>query len=400
MTPEFLIDPYPTYRELREGDRVHRVDFYGGAWLVACYDDVVQALRDERFRNGKVDMLMRQFGEREQDELADFRRIFGAWMLATDAPLHARLRSISNRAFSVNALERRRGGLRALARRLAAAIPEDEPVDFVERFAEPLPALVLVEMLGVDAEDRSRFLEWTDDVAGFFGAPVPSLARARSAQASIVAMTEYFRGALAERRREPGPDLLSALLSESRGKAPDLPEDVILAQCSMFMGAGIETTSNFLSIGLLTLMRHPGELERLRENPRIMKQACRELVRFDSPLQFTTRVASCDLDLLGTRLREGDLMVAALGAANRDPSQFTRPEALDLTRSEAAPLSFSAGPHVCIGSGLAYLEAEEALRALFERFDRIEPAGEVSWGDNPRFRGIRRLPLRFSARPA
>jgi hypothetical protein len=251
-------------------------------------------------------------------------------------------------------------------------------------------------MLGIDRKDEARFMAWSDDLAAFIGALQPTADQLRSAQRSLLQMVRYFEALLPARRENPGTDLVSRLLqAEAAGEIE--PDGELLAQCAMLLFAGHETTRNLLGNGLYTLLTHPDAWARLCADEEGVSLAVRELLRYDSPVQYTGRRVAADLTLHGTTLKRGDLVIALIGAANRDPGRFIDPDTFDITRRAGSHLSFGSGPHVCIGAGLSLLEADVVLRAVLRRWPALALADAVPrWNGIAGLRGLAALPVSAS----
>jgi len=257
--------------------------------------------------------------------------------------------------------------------------------------ARPLPAQVIAELMGIAPEARERFTAASEDLASFIGAPQPTLAQARRARLSLQCLAGHFEPLVALRRRQPGDDLVSRLVqAEVRGEVHGGAE--LLAQCAMLLFAGHETTRNLLGNGLQALLSHPAQWQRLQHEPALLPGAIRELLRYDSPVQYTGRRVATDLVLHGQRLRRGELVVALIGSANRDPARHERPDELDITRRNVGALSFGAGAHVCIGAALTLLEAQLLFGRLLTRWPNLQLAeAQPPWNANPVYRGLRSL---------
>jgi len=390
----FLADPYPAYRALREAGPIHwSEEFFGGAWLLTRHADVEAVLRDGRFSAQRTGGWVNQAAA-ERGALAGFQQLFARALLFLDAPDHGRLRTLLQPAFRPEALARLRTQIARFADELIDSLDDADEFDFIARLARPLPVRVISAILGIEGADRAEVMAWSDDLAAFIGAPEPSQEQARRAQASLLAMTRYFQAQLAAKRAAPGDDLLSELLkARERGEIRDEAE--LLAQCAMLLFAGHETTRNLLGNGLFALLSHPDQWARLREDPALVPGAVRELLRYDSPVQYTGRRVTTDLMLHGQRLRRGELVLALIGAANRDPARHERPEELDVTRADPGALSFGSGVHVCLGAALTRLEAEVVFGRLLARWPGLRLAAErPSWCANPAYRGLAALPLR------
>jgi cytochrome P450 len=405
----FLNDPYPAYHALRAEGALHwSPEFCGGAWLLTAYADVASVLRDPRFSVRRAGGWANSSGPGALAELREFKRIFSRSLLFVDAPQHSRLRQVMNAGFKPAALQELGPQIqiivdRLLDRVLAKAADSGSgqfvEFDFMRDFARPLPALVIASMLGIAAEDRSEFVAWSDDIAAFIGSPTPTLEIARAAQVSLIAMNEYFRQLLPQRRAALGDDLMSQLIrAEATGGIITTKE--LLAQCCTLLFAGHETTRNLLGNGILALLQHPQQWQALQSTPSLLPSALKELLRFDSPVQYTGRRLKVDVEMHGQLMKKGDLVIPLIGSANRDPAKFTDPDRLDIARNQGAHLSFGYGPHVCIGATLTYLEAEIAMRSVMRRLPQLQLAGDSqSWGGNAVYRSLNQLSLKF-ARPS
>jgi hypothetical protein len=388
----FLADPYPAYRALREAGPIHwSEEFFGGAWLLTRHADVEAVLRDAaRFSAQRTGGWVKG-NETVPGELAGFQQVFARALLFLDAPDHARLRKAMNAGFRPERLQRLLPHMEGLAADLLDAVEPGTDFDFMQAVARPLPMRVMAALLGIEAATHEAFAAWSDDLSGFIGAPMPTRELARRAQASLLAMTRYFNELLPCKRRQPGDDLLSLLAqAEAAGEIEGGAE--LLAQCAMLLFAGHETTRNLLGNGLRALLDHPDQWLRLQREPALLPAAVRELLRYDSPVQYTGRRVATDLMLHGRLLRRGDLVVPLIGAANRDPARFCDPDTLDIAREDGASLSFGSGPHVCIGAALTRMEAETVFAALSRRWPNLRTASEPArWNGNPVYRGLATL---------
>lgn len=271
---------------------------------------------------------------------------------------------------------------------------EDAPAfDFMQAVARPLPVRVMARLMGVDAAAHDGVMAWSDDLAAFIGAPAPTRELARRAQSSLLAMTRYFDQLLPAKRRNPGDDLVSRLVqAEAAGEIESGAE--LLSQCAMLLFAGHETTRNLLGNGLQALLSHRRQWQRLQHDAALVPGAVRELLRYDSPVQYTGRRVATNLVLHGHLLRRGDLVVPLIGAANRDPVRYREPDTLDVARDDGSSLSFGSGPHVCIGAALTRMEAEIVLRHLSCRWPGLHLAGSTPrWIGNPVYRALTALPV-------
>jgi hypothetical protein len=384
----FLDDPYPTYRALREAGPIRWSDeFFGGAWLLTRHDDVETILRDPRFSARRTGGWVMNSGDGARAELKGLQRLFARAMLFRDAPDHQRLRRVLHAGFRPDALQRLVPDIEAMVGELLAGVDADRGFDFMQRLARPLPARVIARLMGINGDEDQRFIAWSDDLAAFIGAPRPTLQQARRAQESLLDLGRYFESRLA--RGAFFADDLVGRLARAAGDGSIADGAELLAQCAMLLFAGHETTRNLLGNGLYHLLRQPGLWRELQREPWRLTGALRELLRFDSPVQYTGRRVAADLVLHGQPLRRGELVIGFIGAANRDPRRYEHPDRLDIARRAFAPLSFGSGPHVCIGAALTLIEAEVAFRHILQRWPGLQLAERrPQWNRNPVYRGL------------
>ena len=395
----FIANPYRAYGYLRAAAPVLWFDkFRNGAWLVSRYADVVTGLHDTRLSSQRSHTLTAALPREVQSEFETFNEIFSRWMLFLDPPEHSRIRKLLNKEFTPHMIQRMRPRIERVVNSLLDDVTGKSEIEFMTEFANPLPVRVIAEMLGIPSEDQREFQIWSDALADFFGNTASSVEAGRRAQASLISLTEYFRDLLPERRANKGDDLVSLLLRvEEEGEM--LTGEELLAQCTLLLVAGHETTRNLIGNGMLALLQHPDQFARLRENPALMSSAVREFARFDSPVQFSGRAVTEDFAWRDQEIRKGQTVILLLGSANRDPEKFSEPEQLDIARDEGMPLSFGHGTHFCIGAALAYTEAEIAFATLLERTSNLKMLDDApAWRSNMSFRGLTRLPLALSVR--
>jgi pimeloyl-[acyl-carrier protein] synthase len=388
MDPEFLADPYPTYHRLRTEDPVHLSPL--GFWVLARYEDVVAVLRDPRFaKEAVMAFVAARFGIAPGT--------IGLSMLDRDPPDHTRLRSLVSKAFTPRVVERLRPRIQQIVEGLLARVEGAGSMDLIEEFAYPIPVTVICELLGVPVEDHEQFKEWSLDIARGLDAvmlPVDSEVARRSGVARH-ALIGYFRGLIAERRASPRDDLLSALIAAEEA-GDTLGEDELLATCILLLVAGHETTVNLIGNGTLALLRHPGELRRLRENPALITSAVEELLRYDGPVQRTARMPSDDVRIGGRTIAKGEMVMPFIGAADRDPAQFPDPDRLDITRSDNRHVAFGMGIHFCLGAPLARVEGQIAINVLVQRLPRLALATEKpEYRQSLTLRGLTALRVAF-----
>jgi cytochrome P450 len=392
-SPRFKADPYPFYARLRAEAPVWRTTLPDKrtAWLVTRYEDVAGVLKDDRLAK---DTLNAQDPEQLADRpwVPGFLKPLEQNMLDLDDPDHKRLRSLVSKAFTPRLIERLRGRIEAICRELLDVMERKGRTELVRDYALPLPATVIAELLGVPAKDQRRFHRWSNRIVS-----VSSGRDVWRALPAALAFVRYLRKMSERRRVLPEDDLMSALVqAEEAGYR--LSEDELLAMSFLLLVAGHETTVNLIASGTLALLEHPDQLEKLEGDSRLIKPAVEELLRYTSPVEIATeRYARQDLEISGTTVPRGELVLAVLGSANRDEQQFEDPNTLDLARDPNRHLAFGrGGVHHCLGAPLARMEGQIAISALLQRFPNlrldIDP-GSLRWRRGIFLRGLHRLPL-------
>lgn len=397
----FIENPYPTYRALREAGSAHwNGDFLGGAWLLPRHADIAPVLRDARLSAQRSHCYSALLPEPVQPAFAEFNRVFGMWLLFQDAPEHTLLRKLMNKGFAPQVMDLWRDAITRTAHTLIDRLPAHGTVDYMGSFAHPFPALVICELMGVDARDQAEFIEWSDAIARFFGNPASSLEVAYRGRDSLLAMTRYFEAVVEQRRHAPGDDLISLLIRIEEDEEA-LNGEQVASQCSMLMFGGHETTRNLLGNGMLALLRHPDQMQALRDDRSRIPNAVREMLRYDSPVQYLTRIAAEDFEYAGAQIRRGQMVVPLIASGNRDETRHADADRFDIGRADTAHFAFGHGPHVCIGTRLALLEAEIAFDALLARCPYIAAVDtRPEWLANFGFRGLSTLRLDMQTQPA
>lgn len=399
--PEVLADPFPTFRELRERAPVVWSSVLGG-WVLTRYDDVKLVIADRRFSADRVRPFFAQLAPPRREAYAVLGDSLARWAVFHDPPEHTRLRGLMNKAFTAGAVEHLAPRIERLVAELLAPHLARGQFDLIADFAYPLPASVILEMLGLPRDDLDQIKVWSDELALFVGSAVNTPDKYARATESIQELNAYFLRAIQAKRQRPGDDLLSGLLS-AREKGDLLNDDELVATCVLLVFAGHETTTNLIGNGLLALLRHPAELARLRHEPELVEAAVEEFLRYDGPAAAAVRVAKEPVELSGVRIEAGQRVFAMLNAANRDPAAFPDPERLDVGRRDNRHLAFGHGIHFCLGAPLARLEARLAIRAVLAVCPNLALAsGELEWSDSLVLRGVKALPITFepTATPA
>jgi cytochrome P450 len=394
--PAFKADPYPTYSELRSSTPVHRITLPDGrgVWLITRYDDVLAVLKDGRFvKNWRKVLTPEQLTQ--IPPIPEVMEPLTTNMLDTDPPDHERLRALVSKAFTPRLIERMRPRVQVIADALLDAVQDRGEMDLIDDYAFPLPITVIAELLGVPAEDRNSFREWSD--AAVSGDASQEYME-KVLMPHMQAFTDYLGRMFEEKRKNPGEDLISALVrAEEAGDK--LSESELLGMVFLLLVAGHETTVNLIGNGVLALLQRPDQLEKLRDDPSLIKPAVEELLRYDGPVETSTeRFASEDVPIGETVIPKGEMVLVVIAAADRDPERFPDPDTLDITRSENRHLAFGKGIHHCLGAPLARMEGQIAISTLLRRMPALRLKGSanaLSWRPGMVLRGLRGLPVEF-----
>lgn len=391
LSPAAIADPFPVYARLRADDPVHWSERAGG-WVLTRYDDVSRALRDPRFSAVRSAMAFERLPAELREATRPLQRAFTLWMLMMDPPDHTRLRGLVGKAFAPALVAGLRPRVQALVDAAIDRVAASGRIDLIADLAGPIPVTVIAELLGVDPADAPRFKAWSDDLALMELGPRGF----RQAQASMLALTAYLAEVVAARRVEPRDDLVSELLAaEEAGQI--LGDDELLANCVLILFAGHETTTNLIGNGVLELLRHPAQLAAVRAEPALIEGAVEELLRFHGPVQRVRRTLKEPVELGGKRMAAGDNVWLMVGAANRDPTVFERPDLLDVRRKPTRHLTFGLGAHFCVGAALARVEGPIAIGTVLRRLPDLRgDVHGVTWRPELSFRGVAALPLAFT----
>ena len=391
LDPQVLANPYPLYHRLRAEDPVHW-DPYLHTWIVTRYADVITVLQHFSASRTPTPEQLTALG---LSKLVPFAQVLVRQMLFLDPPAHGRIRSLASNAFTPRRVESLRSHIQDITNNLLDAVQDKGRMDVITDLAYPLPAIVTAEMLGLPTSDWPQLVAWSADFAEVLGNFQHNPEGAPRVLRSLEEMAEYFRAAIREHQQHPRDDLISAFLAAEH-QGDRLTEEEVVANSIMVMTGGQETTTNLVGNGILTLLRHPDQLEKLRADPSLIPTAIEELLRYESPIQYTSRLAPGDVVLGGKTIRERQAVIAVMGAANRDPERFPEPDRLDVCRQDNRHLAFAWAAHFCFGAPLARLEGHVAFETMLRRMPnlRLEP-GPVKWRANLGFRGLTTLPVTF-----
>jgi cytochrome P450 len=391
--PAFLADPFPLYQRLRDEDPLHWSPRLK-AWVLTRYEDVKRVCLDSAMSSDRLRPFFASLPPPEAAKVAELARYLTLWMVFRDPPEHTRLRRLAARLFHVRSISALRPNVESLTQWLLDSIGERIEFDFIEEFAGPLPALVIMDMLGAPREALTRLKLLSDEMALFIGSARDAPEKYDRAAAATHEMAGFFRDLVRARRAAPRRDLLSELVALDDG-GDRLNDDELVATCMLLLFAGHETTTHHLANGLRALLAFPQELEKLRADPSLASAAVEELLRYDGPIGAQVRIVQERQTLYGKTLNPGERVFLLMNAANRDPRAYQDPDRLDLRRSGVPHLTFGFGAHICLGFPLARLEGQVALPAVLRRWRRIELTGSaLEWMDSMVLRGMKAMPVR------
>ena len=382
----YRANPYPYYKPLY-GRPLHLLNLFFPMALVGRYTDAVAILRDhERFSSVRP---MSPFLERQIAVFGNAPRV-----IFSDPPVHTRLRKLVSKAFTPRRIKDLEPRIHEFTTALLDRAQSKGEFEVMADLANPLPVMVIAEMLGVSQDDYEHFKQWSDSVIESHNVP-PGVELPEYVTNAFRALRGYFIEEIAKRRRNPGSDLISALVA-ARDEADALSEEELIAFVVLLLLAGNETTTNLIGNGMLALGRNPEQLARLRGELSLMPRAIEEMLRYDSPVQSTARYPKVDLEVGGVELKTNTPTFVIIAAANRDPAQFPDPDKFDITRDPNDHLAFGDGIHYCLGAPLARMEGAIAIAAALERFPRLrlaDAAAPVTYKGSYFLRGLSSLKM-------
>ena len=395
--PAVLANPFALYARLRDEDPAHWSPRLK-AWVVTRYDDVKRICLDTAgMSSDRLRPFFATLPGPEAKKVGELIRYLTLWMVFRDPPEHTRLRRLAAKVFNVRSIHALRPNVAALTDWLLDSLDGRREFDFIGDFAMPLPALVIIDMLGAPREELARLKRLSDEMALFIGSARDVPEKYERAAAATREMAGIFRELIEARRAAPQRDLLSELVAlDDAGDR--LSDDELVATCVLLLFAGHETTTHHIANGLRALLAFPVELERLRATPSLAAAAVEELLRYDGPIGAQVRIVREPQALHGKNLRVGERVFLLMNAANRDPRAYDDPDRLDLSRNGVPHLTFGYGPHICLGFPLARLEGQIALPAVLARWRSLALAGSnIEWMDSMVLRGMKAMPLRARA---
>lgn len=398
--PATNANPFPEFARLRAEDPVHWSPAMK-AWIITRHADVKNvALNNRQISADRLTPFFKTNPEYQRGSIDSLVRYLNHWMVFRDPPDHTRLRRLFNKAFTPTSVSNLRPSIESIVAHLIdgmeAKARRGETVDYIADFAYPLPASVIMDLLGVPRADLERVKLWSDDIALFIGTAQVAGNKYLRAESGAKAMSDYFRSLVEARTAEPHDDMISHLVL-ARDDRDALTTDEIIGTCILLLFAGHETTTNLIGNGFLYSMRHREQWERLVADPSLARSAIEEYLRYDGPSGALARVAAADLEMGGKTIRAGQRLFAFMNSANRDPEAFADPDRFDIGREPNVHLTFGHGIHFCLGAPLARLEAQIAATRLAERLPDVRlSGGDPEWHDSLILRGVKRLPLQLA----
>jgi pimeloyl-[acyl-carrier protein] synthase len=387
LDPDVLADPYPLYQRLRIVDPVCWDPFLH-TWVVTRYADVMTVL--QRF-SANCTPSSAQLDTLGMQALSPIARVMGLQMLFLDPPEHSRIRGLAAKAFAPGQVEAKHSHIAEIVDDLMRALRGRRTIDLIADVALPLPAIISAEMLGLPVADWPKLTQWSRKFSGMLGGFQYNADRATAVLESLEEMTAYFRTAIDDNSAFSSGGLIQSLAT-AEIDGDKLSHDEVIANAILTMVGGQETTTTLIGNGMLSLLVNPDQWQRLRDDPSLIPSAVEELLRFESPSQHTARVAREDCELSGNLISKGQVVTAVIGAANRDPERFEKPDQLDLERADNRHLAFGWGGHFCFGAPLARMEGQLAFAALAEHMGEMRLVPDaLKWKQNHGLRGLETL---------
>ena len=390
LDPQVLANPYPLFHRMRSEDPVHWDPFLH-AWVVTRYSDVLEVLLSFSADRTPTPAQLDEMGLSSLNPIA---RVMVKQMLFMDAPAHTRLRGLSSKAFTPARVEQLRGHIQDIVKNLLDGLQSKDEIDVIADLAEPLPAIVTAGMLGVPTSDHVQLKRWSADFAEMLGNFQHNPERYPRVLQAVAGMTKYFQEAIRQQREHPREGLIHSLMT-AEIDGDRLTEEEVIANCIVTMVGGQETTTNLIGNGVLTLLRNPEELKRLRDDLSLIPSAVEEMLRYESPSQHTARMCPSDREMGGKRIQKRQAVIAVMAAANRDPERFPDPDRFDIARKDNRHLAFGYAAHFCFGAPLARVEGQVVLEAFLRRFSNLALTQEpLEWRSNLGLRGLKALKVR------
>jgi cytochrome P450 len=387
-------NPIPVLRSLQDHAPVYWCEALRG-WVITRYDDARAVLRNEDFSADRITPFYNAQPPQRQAQIEQLIRYLNTWVAFRDPPEHTRLRKLMKTVFTPDTVAGQRTAVERSVDRLIRHLEGEQEFDFIKEFAFPLPAMVIMDLLGLPEEDMADLKDWSNQMQLFIGSATTSPQKYDLAEAGATAMAAYFREVIRTRGQRPGDDLVSQLMA-LRDVDDALTEDEVIGTCMLFLFGGHETTTNLIGNGVRVLLQHPGEKQRLLEDPALIGSAVEEILRYDGPTGASVRLVRNSHRMHGVELEAGQRVFVMINAANRDPRAFEEPDRFDISRTPNNHLTFNYGPHFCMGAPLARLEGQVAIGEVLRRLPGISLAADsYDYMDTMIMRGVRSMPVRI-----
>ncbi|GCE28527.1 cytochrome P450 [Dictyobacter alpinus] len=398
MHPDILADPYPFYHRLQTEAPIHW-DPYVKAWVCTSYTEVAAALRDPRLSTERL-LPSEALASLGLQDMIPIYAVLERQLLFIDHSDHTRLRALMNRAFTARRAEEMRSYIQRIVDQLLDTVESRGSMDVVRDLAYPLPITIIAELLGVPVEDREQLKKWSDDYASVLGSFQSIPDNLASVLQSVSEMGAYFDAIILRRRQEPRDDLISALIA-AQETDNQISQAELIKNCILLLAAGHETTTNLIANGIYTLLRFPEQKDRFLTDPTIVASAIEEMLRYESPAQYTSRKALTDLEIGGQLIRQRQVVILIMGAANRDPARFPDPDHFDISRHDNKHLAFGYAAHFCLGAALARVEGQVAIQTVAQRFPLLRMDLQLpTWRENVNVRGLASFHVRVDSSAA
>lgn len=385
-------NPIPVLRKLQDHTPVYWSEALKG-WVITRYDDAKNVLRNDDFSADRINPFYEAQPPERQVPIQQLIRYLNTWVAFKDPPEHTRLRKLMKTVFSPETIKKKRDVIERAVASLIDRLEGRTSFDFISEFAFPLPAIVILNLLGLPEEDMEDLKNWSNKMQLFIGSATTSPQKYDLAEEGAIRMADYFREAIRKREVNPGDDLITHLLT-LRDVDDALTEDEVIGTSMLFLFGGHETTTNLIGNGIRALLQHPEEQKKLLENPDLINSAIEEILRYDGPTGASVRIVKNTHRLHGVELRAGERVFIMINAANHDPRAFDSPGNFDITRSPNLHLTFNYGPHFCMGAPLARLEGQVAIAEVLRRLPGLTLASETyEYMDTMIMRGVREMPV-------
>ena len=386
-------DPLPVFRTLQERDPCHWCAPLK-SWVLTRYDDVRDVLRDDAISADRLNPYFESLPDAQRAGVAQAIRYLNTWVAFKDPPEHTRIRELLNKVFTPGAIRKLRPQIQDAVDAQLDPLAARAEFDFIREFAYPLPANVILMMLGLPPDDMEQLHEWSAEMQPFIGGATTSKDKYARAEAGAKSMADYFRAAVRERVSRPRDDMLTRLVA-CRERDDALTEDEVIGTAMLFLFGGHETTTNLIGNGVRTLLQHPDAAARVREQPASIKPAVEEILRYDGPTLASVRLVKTAHERHGKTLKEGDRVFVMIHGANHDVSRFDAPDRFDIDRDPNPHLTFNYGIHFCLGAPLARLEGDVAIGAVMANMPSLTLAQDTyDYMDTMVMRGVWSMPVR------